>query len=302
MPEIEIDGRNVEITSAKKVLFPEAKITKGDLIDYYTRIAPAMLPHISDRPLTLHRYPSGLKREGFIQKEVSDHFPDWISRATMPKEDGETVYALVNDAASLVYLVNQNTITFHIWLSRADKPDRPDEVVFDLDPPDDNFDLVRFGAKKVRDLLEDELGLTAFLMTTGSKGLHVVVPLDRSSDFDETRSFAQKAAETLCERHSDRLTTKQRVDQRGNRLYLDTLRNSYAQTSVAPYSVRALPSAPVAAPLNWDELDERGMKPDRWDGRSMPERLEHMPDPWAKMWKRPCSLDKARKRLTKLSG
>src|SRR5215210_3583661 len=173
---IRVDRQEITISRPEKVLFPEDGITKGDLIEYYARIAPRMLPHLQDRPLTLERYPNGINTKRFFQKEVSSYFPKWIRTVTVKKVGGTVTHILCNDTATLVYIANQACVTPHIFLSRADKLEVPDQLVFDLDPQGDDFEVVRTTALSFKQLLE-ELALPAFVKTTGSRGLHVVVPL-----------------------------------------------------------------------------------------------------------------------------
>lgn len=299
---VELSGRTVELTHPDRPYFPDAGITKGDVVDYYRRVADVMLPHLRGRPLTLQRFPEGIEGEGFFQKEASEHFPDWIERVSVEKEDGRVRHALVEDAAGLVYLANQGTLTFHTWLSRADRLRTPDRLIFDLDPPatDDgkgeDFRPVREGARALRELLEG-LGLPSFVMTTGSKGLHVAVPLRREGDFDEVRAFARGAAERLAADHPDRFTVEQRKAKRRGRVFLDFLRNGYAQTAVAPYSVRARPGAPVATPLDWSELGSGELRPDRYTVRNLFRRLAQKDDPWAEIEAEAVSLEGAAERL-----
>ncbi|MFD9542490.1 DNA primase small subunit domain-containing protein [Streptomyces sp. NPDC060022] len=214
----------------------------------------------------------------FYQKEIADYYPDWIHRASVAKEGGEVTHVVCDDTATLVHLASQACITPHRWLSRADKPRHPDRLVFDLDPPADGFEPVRRAAHHLRDLL-DELDLPSGLMTTGSRGLHVVVPLKRGADSDDVLAFARTAAETLAARHARELTTEPRKDNRKGRLYLDVARNGYAQTVVAPFAVRSRPGAPVAVPLDWDELDEPDLTARRWTVTGLGDRLDR--DPWA---------------------
>ncbi len=301
---IEVEGRRIEVTNRDKVLFPDAGITKGDLIDYYRRIAETMLPHLHDRPLSTQRFPNGLSGEGFYEKNRPAHFPDWIESVTLEKvEGGEVEYVLCQDAATLVYLANQAAVTLHVWPSRRDRPRTPDRLIFDLDPPvgDDEagFALAKAGARTLRELLET-LELRPFVMATGSRGLHVVVPLERRQEFDRVRDFARSAAELLVEREPDRFTIAQRKAKRGGRLYLDFMRNAYGQTGVAPYSVRARPGAPVAAPLDWDELGDADLVPRDYTLSNLFRRLGQREDPWRDIAAAARPLGGAAKALEKL--
>lgn len=293
--------RTVEIKRPGKVLFPGGggakEYTKGDLADYYRAVAPYLLPHLRGRPLMLERYPDGLDGQRFMQKNTPEHYPEWIKRAKVAKEGGTVTHVVCEDTATLLYLADQACLTVHRWLSRTDRaggPDHPDRLVFDLDPPGDDFGAVRAAAAWLRELL-DELGLPAAPMTTGSRGLHLVVPLDGRQDFDAVREFAHDVAELAAARHPDRLTTAARKQDRGDRLYLDVQRNGYAQTAVAPFTVRARPGAPVAVPLTWEQLDDPGLDARRWTIADAVDQART--DPWAGLPVRGRSLGPARRRL-----
>ncbi len=303
MTELKIGRRRLEVTNEDRVFFPDAGITKGDLIDYYRRIAGVMLPHLEDRPLTMHRFPDGIEGKDFYQKDASDHFPSWIERERVTTEEGKKVsHVVCNEAATLVYLADQACITPHLWLSRQGKLRHPDRIVFDLDPPGDGdeFETVRKAARTLREFLSDELRLPVFLMTTGSRGLHVVVPIRPDENFDRVRSFARDVADTLAGRHPDSLTTEARKKKRRGRLYLDTARNSYAQTAVAPYAVRAIPGAPVAVPIDPEELGDRDLHPQRYTMKNVFRRLGQKDDPWKGIDRSRTGLSKARKELDSL--
>ncbi|NGN68878.1 ATP-dependent DNA ligase [Streptomyces sp. A7024] len=297
--------RRVEVSRPDKELFPgdgtHAAITKADFVDYHRAVARWMVPHLRGRPVSMERYPDGIDGESFFHKRAPDHFPGWIARVQVAKEDGKLTMPLCEDAATLAYLANQAAITLHPWLSRTDLPKHPDKLIFDLDPPGDDFDIVRWTAFELRGLLAD-IGLRPLVMTTGSRGLHVVLPLDRSQTFDEVRAIAREIADVLAGRHPDDLTTEPRKNKRHGRLYLDLQRNAYAQTGVAPYSVRARPGAPVATPLTWDELKDEAIGPRHWTVHSVPERLEKHGDPWAAPSRNRRSLRAARRRLGELFG
>ena len=296
----ELNGRTVEIGNAGKVLFPDIGLTEGDLAGYYARVAETMLPHVQGRPISMQRFPNGVDKPGFYAKQAPDYFPEWIERVTIAVlESGEKQpQVVINDAATLVYLVDQASITPHTWLSRANDLNHPDKLIFDLDPPQ-SFETARAAARQLRALL-DELELPAYLMTTGSRGLHVGVPLDGRSDFDIVRDFARDLAGALVARHPDELTTETRKAQRHGRLFLDYLRNAYAQTAVPPYAVRARPGAPVATPLTWDALDDPDLDSRRYHAGNVLERIAQRGDPWANFYSRGVSLKAARRRLDKL--
>jgi len=294
---VRVNGHELELSSVGKVLFPESGITKGELIDYYRRIARVMIPHIKDHPVTMQRFPGGIGEAGFYHKQMPDYFPDWIRSVKIEVlEDGEIQdQVLPNDAATLVYLANQYTITMHVWLSRADRLRDPDRMIFDLDPPSD-FEASRSAAFLVKEVL-DELGLTPYVMTTGSRGLHVVTPLDRSADFEATRDFARDLAQLLADQHPQVLTTEMRKSEREGRLFLDYVRNGYAATAVAPYAVRAKEGAPVAAPLRWDEVQDPDLRSNKYTIRNIFDRLDKVGDPWQGMMRHARSLEVPRRKL-----
>jgi bifunctional non-homologous end joining protein LigD len=289
----------VEITNPDRVLFPADGVTKGDLVDYYAAVAEAMVPHLKGRPLTLWRYPRGIDEQGFVQQDFADTLPDWMGSAEVAKEGGTVVHPVADRREALVWLANQNCITPHSWLSRRDRLDEPDLIVFDLDPSTSDFAPVRAAARACADVLDD-LGLAAYLKTTGSRGLHVVVPLSRGTDYDTVRQFARDVADVVAADDPAHRTVEQRKDKRGDRIYLDVMRNAYAQTAVAPYAVRARRGAPVATPLEWDELGNRGLRGDRFTIRDVPKRIAEQGDPWADMRRRARSLSRPMQRLKNL--
>jgi bifunctional non-homologous end joining protein LigD len=295
--EVRVGQYIVNISNVDKVMFPEDGITKGDLVEYYMRIAETMVPHMEGRPISMQRFPEGIHGEWFFEKEAPEYFPDWITRVRVEKKEGGSQYQIVVDkAATLAYLANQACITPHIWLSRADRIHNPDKMIFDLDPPDGSFEPVREAATHLREVLEG-VGLVPFVMTTGSRGLHVVVPLDRGEGFDSVRGFSQHVAERLSRENPDRFTTEGRIEKRGGRLFLDTMRNAYAQTSVSPYAVRARPGAPVATPLEWDELEDRSLNSQSYNVGNIFRRLGQKQDPWRGIMKHARSLDEPRRLL-----
>jgi bifunctional non-homologous end joining protein LigD len=205
---------------ADKLLFPQAGITKTELVDYYARIAERMLPHLRDRPIAMHRFPDGIDQPGFFQKDMPAYFPDWIEHVRIASKQSrrELTYVLCQDERSLLYLAEQACITPHVWLSRVDRLDHPDLLIFDLDPPDvADFKLVRRAARQLKQIL-DELGLTSGLMSTGSRGLHVRVVLDRQLDFDGVRDFARAVAAVAVARDPAHLTLEHHKDKRQGRL------------------------------------------------------------------------------------
>jgi bifunctional non-homologous end joining protein LigD len=258
----------VAVTNADRVVFPAVGRTKGDVVRYYERIAPRALVHLTDRPLSLKRFPKGIAGPGFFQKNVPDHYPASIARFAVPRseaatkahsrkgrgeKDGVTNYPVVSEAEHLAYLANQGTIELHVPTRRVSSGAAPDRVVIDLDPPAGEVDLVRRAALVTRDTFA-ELGLAAVPVATGSKGYHVVAAITPSADPEAVFVALQKVAALLAHRHPDEMTVKFRVGQRGRRVFVDWLRNAPNATVVAPYSLRARPRATVAVPLTWDEL------------------------------------------------
>jgi bifunctional non-homologous end joining protein LigD len=296
---LHVDGHEVKITRPEKVLFPEDGLTKDDLIRYYQRIAPRMLPYLEGRPLSMQRFPNGIHQPGFFQKAAPRYYPDWIRKVTVQKAGGAVRHAICDNAATLVYLANQACITPHPWLSRADRPHIPDQMIFDLDPSGAELDPVIEAAHALYDLLGD-LELPAYVKATGSRGLHVVIPLERREDFDPVRDFARQVAEIVAARDPARYTLEQYKKKRGDRVYLDIHRNAYAQTAAPVYAVRARPGAPVAAPLEWADLRAEGFRPDGLTMQTIFERMERTPDPWKDFWRNAAPLDKARRKLQRL--
>jgi bifunctional non-homologous end joining protein LigD len=289
-------ARTFTISSPNKVFFPDAGLTKGDLIAYYEQIAPVMLPHVRGRIVTMARYPDGIAGKRFFQKSVPEHFPDWIHTLEVKKEGGTLEQLTIENAETLAYLANQGCIEIHVWPSRADRPDRPDRMIFDLDPSTDDFGLVRRAARAVRELL-DSVGLPSFVMTSGSSGLHVVTPLDRKSSFDEVRDFAAAAARLIAAREDQSFTVEQRKHKRHGRVFIDYLRNAYAQHAVAPYAVRAKPGAPVATPLDWAEVADSKLHPRKYTVENLGRRLAQKGDPWKDIAASAASLGTLRRRL-----
>jgi bifunctional non-homologous end joining protein LigD len=288
----EIGG--VEITRPDKLLFPEDGVTKADLARYYADVADRMLPHLRGRPINMQRFPDGIEGPSFYEKKVPSHFPDWVGTVEVDTADGPQRQVVIDDRRSLVYLAQQACITPHTWLSTSPDLDHPDLLVLDLDPSDDDLRKVRRATRIAGEALED-LGLTTYLKTTGSRGYHVVVPLRPGEDFDAVRSFARAVAERMVEREPGLLTLEARKANRGDRVLVDIMRNGYGQTAVPPYAVRARPGAPVSAPISWDELSR--VKPAQVTLRTLARRLARIDDPWAGMRRHASGLAKARRRL-----
>jgi bifunctional non-homologous end joining protein LigD len=285
------------ITHPEKVLFPaqgdEAAITKGELAAYYEMIAPLMVPHMSARPVSMERYPAGIGKKGFFHKDVSKGFPAWLERVEVPKKDGTVHHPIVTDTRSLLWLANQNCITPHVWTSRAPDLMHPDICVFDLDPSkEDEQDTVRAAALALRDLLE-ELGLPSWVKTTGSKGFHIVVPLDGKTPMGEAAGFANAVGTLLVKRDPKHLTQEFHKTDRAGRILVDTGRNGYSATFAAAYAVRAKPGAPVSAPCTWEELERGTVGPRTFTLRNMSSRVAEVGDVWSDMRRRKRSLTRA---------
>ena len=288
----------VETSNDDKLLFPESGISKADVVAYYRDISDLMLPHLEDRCLTLQRFPDGLGDDGFFQQNRSDHFPDFVECKPLDTAKGDDVvdHIVVNNAAALVYLADQATITFHGWLAPARTPRRPDRVVFDLDPARDDFDDVIDCARLLGEALELS-GLVPYLMTTGSRGLHVVAPLSGKQTFDEVREFARDVARATADRQPKRFTTEQRKKARRGRLYIDVGRNAYGQTAVLPYSLRAIEGAPIATPLDWEELSGGDVSPRQYHIGNLRRRMAQKKDPFADFFKRKRGVSADRRKL-----
>lgn len=298
---MKIGRRQIDISNRDKVFFPDSGLTKGDLFDYYLAVADTMLPHLKRYAVNMQRFPDGIGGESFYQKDASDYFPDWIDFVTIPKREGGSFAApVIGSKSALAYLVDQAMLTPHLYLSRKDDLEHPDRMILDLDPPQgtDDAAAVRSAALHLRTILT-ELNLQSWVQTTGSKGFHIIVPLDRRTGFDEVRGFAEDASRLLVRRHPDRYTLKQQKDQRGRKIFLDWLRNVYGATAVAPYAVRALPAAPVATPLDWQEL-KNGAGPRDWTIENIPNRLAQKKDSMAGIMRHAHSLESRREKLNHL--
>lgn len=283
----------VKLTHLDKIML-EPKILKGDVVAYYDKIADRMVPYLKNRALMMQRFPEGIKSEFFYQKEAAAYFPDYITRVRVPKEGGYTNFAVVQNSAGLVYLANQDCVTFHTWLSRIDKLHFPDRMIFDLDPSTKDFNGIRHLALELKRLF-DALNLISFVMTTGSRGLHVIVPLDRKLDFKEVKNFAHACALHIMHEFPKQATLEVRKEKRGSKIFIDILRNQFGSTSVAPYSIRAREGAPVATPLHWHEVEDTKLSSQKYNIKNIFTRLERLDDPWKDFLKTRQSLKKALK-------
>lgn len=296
-------SRDVTITHPEKVLFPavngEPAITKGELAGYYEAIASVMVPHIRRRPITMERYHRGVGAPGFFQKDVSKGFPPWLERVEVPKKGGTVHHPIVTDARSLLWLANQNCITPHVWTSRDPDLYHPDVCVFDLDPSIDRPAELRAASLQLRDLL-DELGLPSWAKTSGSKGIHIVVPLDGKMEMGKVAQFAHAVGALLVRRHPDTLTQEFHKVDRRDRILVDTGRNGYSATFAAPYAVRAKPGAPVSAPCTWREIETGAAGPQTFTLRGMAARVAELGDLWSDMRRSRRSLKGPIERLERL--
>lgn len=268
------------ISHPEKVLFPDDGITKGELAAYYEAIAPVMLPHIIGRPVTMERFHRGIGEPGFFQKNVVKGFPEWLERVEVPKNDGSVHHPVVRDTRSLMWLANQNSITPHVWASRAPNIMKPDICVFDLDPADEDQGRLCVAALLLRDVL-GELGLSSWVKTSGSKGFHIVVPLDAAANWGAVSGFAHRVGELLVLRDPENLTREFHKVDRAGRILVDTGRNDYSATFAAAYAVRAKPGAPVSAPCTWTEVESGKVEPRTFTLRNMVARVSSVGDIWA---------------------
>ncbi|WP_201159772.1 non-homologous end-joining DNA ligase [Rhodoplanes elegans] len=294
---LRVEGHEIAVTNPAKLLFADGHISKRDLIDYYRWVGPRILPFLRERPIAMERYPNGIEQTGFFQKSVPSYFPDWVKTiAVQKKQGGIARHVICNDVALLVYLANQACITPHAWLSRVDKLEYPDQMVFDLDPSADTFDWVRAAALALKELLQ-ELTLSAYVKSTGSRGLHVIVPLKRTESFESVRTFARAVATIVVMQEPSQRTLQQRTGSRHGRVFLDINRNAYAQTVAPPYAVRARPNAPLSIPLFWEEVRSKTLRPDGVTLRDIRKRLDGMIDPWADFRRRASALGSAWRKL-----
>lgn len=294
--EIKVGKYKVAITNPDKILFPKTKIKKIELVEYYEKIAPIMLSHIKNKPLTMNRFPDGIKKEMFYHKNAPDYFPDYVAIQPVKRSTGATIdYAMANNQATIVYLANYVCVP-HVWLSKAPKLNYPDRMTFDLDPsPGVDFTQVKWAAAELKKILES-FKLPTFLMTTGSRGLHLVTPLKQTLLFDDVRDFAQKIAQILVDTFPKKLTLEIRKNKRGKRIFIDTLRNAWGATAVAPYAVRAKEGAPIATPLAWKELS-RLTSSQQYTIKNIFGRVSRVGDLWNDINKKSCTLIQAIKKI-----
>lgn len=294
MPDDAIEIEGVRLSSPGKILFPEQGLTKRDLAEYYLAVAPFMLPRLEGRPVTLMRCPSGRQKQCFVQRRAGRGIPRAVRRVEAePDEKGPVTFLSVGDLAGLLSLVQLGVLEFHVWTARSDRLDRPDSLVFDLDPdPELPFSATMEAAIRMRGRLQ-ELGLESFLKTTGGKGLHLVLPIARRTTWDDARLFARSIAEEFEREDPDRFVAEASLARRAGRIYIDYLRNGYAASAVAAYSTRARAGAPVSLPIEWSQLTD-GLRPIEFDVRSVPGLLKKRArDPWAEFGSVKQTLDRS---------
>lgn len=276
---ITVENHTIELSNLNKVLFPQSGITKGQIVAYYQKIAPFFLAQAGAHLMVMHRFPDGIDAQGFYQKQISDYFPSWIKRKKIMLKTHEAQSLVVLDSkAALIYLANQAVLVFHSWLSSEKNIHKPDKIVFDLDPSKKNsLPDIRFAVRKLKKILESH-GLKPFVMTTGSRSYHVVAPIVPDYSFKQVNAFAKEICKELVSDYPDRFTVEMSKSKRNGRIFLDYLRNSFGQTSVACYSLRALEGAPVATPLDWHEFAKT--KPQQYTIKNIFKRLARKKDPW----------------------
>ncbi|MFT3694933.1 MAG: non-homologous end-joining DNA ligase [Kofleriaceae bacterium] len=296
MGSLTLGGQKVDLTNTDRVMFPDVGVTKREVIDYYKDIADLMVPEVANRAMTMERFTKSINEGGFVMKHAQKHYPEWIPRAELG-EKTVVEYPVVDSQAALVYFANQGGVAFHIWASKIDTPNNPNEIVFDLDPPDISaFPLVRKTAHVLKDLLE-EIGMPVYVKTSGSKGLHVITPVDGKVGYEKVRELVSMIAKLLIERYPDLVTMEFHKKDRKGRLYFDTGRNVMGATFVAPYSLRGRPGAPISAPLTWNEIDDKAFQPNGIKLRDWPARRDAVGDAWYGWRKKPGSVTKAIKKL-----
>jgi bifunctional non-homologous end joining protein LigD len=293
--KIKADKHEISVTNPEKILFPDIEVSKGDLAEYYQQIAEIMLLHLSGRPISMQRFPNGIEGISFFQKEIPDYFPDWIQRAHVKVLEDKSYQdqVVIENAATLVYLADQACITPHTWLSRKKHLDRPDKLIFDLDPPTGDFSEVREGAFRLQGILQS-LDLDPYVMTTGSRGLHIVVAIQPEEDFETVHEFSARVAQLSALRFPKLFTVEMQKKDRGGKIFVDYLRNSYAQTSVPPYAVRAKQGAPVATPLDWEELQDASINSQSYNIKNILRRMGQKEDPWKNFFQHPFQISEKR--------
>ena len=289
---VKVHDKEIEITNAKKEVF--ANITKEDFVSYYKLAAPLMLAHVKDRPISMFRIPHGMREEGFFQKHVPDYFPSWMKRVEVERKASKIKYIMANDEEGIVYLATQMVIP-HIWPARVDKLDYPDKMIFDLDPSVNDYKMTQQVALDIKKFL-GQLGMPCYIMTSGNKGYHIVVALDRSTKQEDVKNFASKIAQVLVNHYSETMTNEMRIEKRNGRVMLDVFRNSPTHTAVAPYSVRASLRGGIAMPIEWSDVKK--ITPHFFTLDNVHEQIKKG-DIWKDMYKDTVSIEKIQKQLKK---
>ncbi|GGI76393.1 non-homologous end-joining DNA ligase [Legionella impletisoli] len=271
----------VEISHPDKMLYPKSDVSKEYVAEYFNKISSYMLPFVKNRPITLKRYPNGIDEDGFFNKHRPDYFPDYVKNLTVPtKEDQSTMNMVgIESEKALVYLAGQDVIELHVALSTMSSLEKPDQIIFDFDPSDNDFEKVRTASKALKNLL-DQYNLHSFVKTSGSRGLHVHIPIEPNHTFDVIKKLARNIAQNLHEQCPDITTLEQRKNKRGQNVFIDFLRNDYAMTAIAPYSLRAKEGAPVATPISWEEVHDQSLTPQSYTIKNIFRRLGQIDDPW----------------------
>jgi bifunctional non-homologous end joining protein LigD len=289
---MQIEGREIEISNPNKILFPKSKITKQEFVEYYHDIGPIMVEYLKGRALTVQRYPDGINGSFFFQKTAPEYYPKYIDRVRVKEDEDYKKYAIINNVSSLVYIAGQAAIPMHVSSGRKGSLQKPDHVIWDLDPSDDDFEKVRKGAFLIKEFLE-MINLQPSLKTTGSKGIHLVVPLIPKRTYTTEKAFSKEVAEIMVKAYPQLFTLEMLKKKRQGRIFLDYLRNQFGHTAVAAYSVRPIEGAPVGCPITWDELKDKSIAPQTFNIRNMRERIEKVGDLWAGFYERGQDLDAA---------
>ncbi len=290
---------SIVLTHQDKTIIPPA-ITKGNIIAYYKDIAFLMVPYMKNHPLMMHRFPNGIAGTSFYQKNAPSSLPAWIQEASIPTTKGRKTYIVCQNRATLIYLANIGCLTPHLWLSRFKALHNPDRLIIDLDPSDNSFSKVRDTALLCKELF-DNLKLTSFVMTTGSRGLHVIIPLDRTADFTQVKAFALLCSSYIAHYRPDLVTLEAHKQDRGSQVFMDIGRNNYAATAVAPYAIRAYSDGPVATPVHWSELQENSINSAQFCTiETIFKRIEKHEDPWKHFLQVSQSLKRARRLMATL--
>ena len=285
-------------THIEKIYWPQEGYTKANLIEYYIKIAPWILPHLKNRPIILHRYPNGIEGIDFYQKDMTMKLPKGIQTTVVQHDEKTDKYLLINDLESLLYAVNLGSIEFHPFLARKNYLHKPDYCVIDLDPHDIPFDLVVEVALFIHQTLE-QIKVMNFCKTSGGKGLYILIPLHGKYTFEQSKQFAEILAQYVYSHFPEQTSLERSPEKRPNKLYIDCLQNHYGQAIAAPYSMRARPLATISTPLDWQELDSK-LSPAQFNLKTIFKRLENKPDILLPVLKSSVNLSSALKRLQKL--